>query len=156
MNHHYMVFKRVTTANEAEILRVIRNQCRTFMTRNTDEISAEQQQEWFKTAFKKYELYVAYVIEHGVCIVYAGYGLIHLNEGEYLLSGGLLPEYRDKGLGSQLFKFLVDNCNKQLPVRLEVLKTNIRALKTYEKLNFVTTGENDKVYFMEYKYDSCI
>lgn len=151
-----LVFKRVTTPSEAEILRVIRNQCRTFMTRNTEEISAEQQQEWFKTAYKKYELYIAYAIEHGSIVVDAGYGLIHLNEGEYLLSGGLVPDYRDKGLGSTLFKFLVDNCNKQVPIRLEVLKTNTRAFKTYEKLNFKITGENDSVFFMEYQYDSVI
>lgn len=151
-----LVFKRVTTPSEAEILRVIRNQCRTFMTRNTEEISAEQQQEWFKTAYKKYELYIAYAIEHGSIVVDAGYGLIHLNEGEYLLSGGLVPDYRDKGLGSTLFKFLVDNCNKQVPIRLEVLKTNTRAFKTYEKLNFKVTGENDSVFFMEYQYDSVI
>lgn len=151
-----LVFKRVTTPTEAEMLRVIRNQCRLFMTRTTDEITYEQQQAWFKTAYKKYELYIAYAIEHGVCIVDAGYGLIHLNDGEYLLSGGLVPSYRDKGLGCTLFKFLVDNCNKQQPIRLEVLKTNVRAFKTYEKLNFVITGENELVYFMEYKYDSCI
>lgn len=151
-----IVFKRVTTANEAEMLRVIRNQCKDFMTRNTSTITAEEQQEWFKTAFKKYELYIAYAIEHGVCIVDAGYGVIHLNENEYMLSGGLVPEYRDKGLGLSLFKFLIDNCNKQVPIRLEVLKDNFRALKTYEKLNFTTTNETDKIYLMEYKYDSCI
>lgn len=152
----HLVFKRVTTNTEAEILRVIRNECRTFMTRSTEEITAQQQQEWFKTAYKKYELYIAYAIEHGVCIVDAGYGLIHLNQNEYLLSGGLLPSYRDKGLGSVLFKFLVDNCNKQLPIRLEVLKSNIRAFKTYEKLNFHIVHENDTLYTMEYKYDSVI
>lgn len=156
MTQPHLVFKRVTTANEAEMLRVIRNQCKDFMTRSTDEITPEQQQEWFKTAYKKYELYIAYAIEHGVCIVDAGYGLIHLNDGEYLLSGGLVPSYRDKGLGSVLFKFLVDNCNKQQPIRLEVLKTNLRAFKTYEKLNFTVIGENEKVYFMEYRYDSVI
>lgn len=156
MTQPVLVFKRVTTPSEAEILRLIRNKCREFMTRATDEISYEQQQEWFKTAFKKYELYIAYAIEHGACVVDAGYGLIHLNEGEYLLTGGLVPEYRDKGLGSILFKFLVDNCNKHQPIRLEVLKTNTRAFKTYEKLNFVVTGENDRVYFMEYRYDSVI
>lgn len=156
MSQPHLVFKRVTTTNEAEMLRVIRNQCRSFMTRSTEEISAEQQQVWFKTAYKKYELYIAYAIEHGVCIVDAGYGLIHLNDKEYLLTGGLVPSYRDRGLGAVLFKFLVDNCNKQLPIRLEVLKTNLRALKTYEKLSFVITGETDKVYFMEYRYDSVI
>ena len=151
-----IVFKRVTTPTEAEMLRVIRNQCKDFMTRSTTEITFEQQQEWFKTAYKKYELYLVYAVEYGACIVDAGYGLIHLNEGEYLLTGGLVPSYRDKGLGSNLFKFLIDNCNKQLPIRLEVLKTNVRALKTYEKLNFTTVNENERVYFMEYKYDSVI
>jgi len=151
-----LVFKRVTTTAEAEILRNIRNKCRSFMTRNTDEISAEQQQEWFKTAYKRYELYIAYAIEHGSVVVDAGYGLIHLNENEYLLSGGLMPDYRDRGLGLNLFKFLIDNCNKQLPIRLEVLKSNTRAFKTYERLNFTVIGENEHLYFMEYRYDSVI
>lgn len=152
----HLVFKRVTTSNEAEMLRVIRNQCKDYMTRNTSEITPEEQQEWFKTAYKKYELYIAYAVEYGACIVDAGYGLIHLNEKEYMLTGGLVPEYRDKGLGTNLFKFLIDNCNKQIPIRLEVLKDNLRALKTYERLNFITIGETDKIFTMEYKYDSCI
>ena len=151
-----LVFKRVTTSNEAEILRVIRNECKDYMTRANSEITAEQQQEWFKTAFSKYEAFIVSAIEDGVCIVNAGYGLIHLNDGEYLLSGGMVAAYRDKGLGSTLFKFLVDNCHKQLPIRLEVLKNNVRALKTYEKLHFVVTGETERIYLMEYKYDSCI
>ncbi len=152
----HLVFKRVTTSNEAEMLRVIRNQCKDYMTRNTSEITPEEQQEWFKTAYKKYELYIAYAVEYGACIIDAGYGLIHLNEKEYMLTGGLVPEYRDKGLGTNLFKFLIDNCNKQIPIRLEVLKDNLRALKTYERLNFITIGETDKIFTMEYKYDSCI
>ena len=151
-----LVFKRVTTASEAESLRVIRNKCRDYMTRSTEEITEQQQQEWFRTAYKKYELYIAYAVEHGAVIIDAGYGLIHLNDNEYLLSGGLVPEYRDRGLGSNLFKFLVDNCNKQLPIRLEVLKSNTRAFKTYERLNFLTIGETDRIYIMEYRYDSVI
>ncbi len=151
-----LVFKRVTTPAEAEILRTIRNDCKDFMTRSTDHITPEQQAEWFKTAFKKYELYIAYYIEHGVIAVNAGFGVIHLEDEQYLLTGGLTPDYRDKGLGAPLFKFLVDNCNKQLPIRLEVLKTNTRAFKTYEKLGFVVTDENEKIYTMEYQYDSVI
>ena len=151
-----IVFKRVTTPAEAEILRTIRNKCREYMTRSTDFITPEQQEEWFKTAFRKYDLYIAYAIEHGVCIVDAGFGVVHKNEDEFLLTGGLVPEYRDKGMGKLVFKFLVDQCHKSLPIRLEVLKTNTRAYKTYEGLNFSVTGENDNLYFMEYKYDSVI
>jgi ribosomal protein S18 acetylase RimI-like enzyme len=151
-----IVFKRVTTPAEAEILRTIRNKCREYMTRSTDYITPEQQEEWFKTAFRKYDLYIAYAIEHGVCIVDAGFGVVHKNEDEFLLTGGLVPEYRDKGLGKVIFKFLVDQCHKSLPIRLEVLKTNTRAYKTYEGLNFRVTGENEKLIFMEYQYDSVI
>ena len=151
-----IVFKRVTTPAEAEILRTIRNKCREYMTRSTDYITSEQQEEWFKTAFRKYDLYIAYAIEHGVCIVDAGFGVVHKNEDEFLLTGGLVPEYRDKGMGKLVFKFLVDQCHKSLPIRLEVLKTNTRAYKTYEGLNFSVTGENDNLYFMEYQYDSVI
>ena len=151
-----IVFKRVTTPAEAEILRTIRNKCREYMTRSTDYITPEQQEVWFKTAFRKYDLYIAYAIEHGVCIVDAGFGVVHKNEDEFLLTGGLVPEYRDKGLGKVIFKFLVDQCHKSLPIRLEVLKTNTRAYKTYEGLNFKVTDENDNLYFMEYQYDSVI
>ena len=151
-----IVFKRVTTPAEAEILRTIRNKCREYMTRSTDFITPEQQEEWFKTAFRKYDLYIAYAIEHGVCIVDACFGVVHKNEDEFLLTGGLVPEYRDKGLGKVIFKFLVDQCHKSLPIRLEVLKTNTRAYKTYEGLNFKVTGQNDNLYFMEYQYDSVI
>ena len=151
-----IVFKRVTTPAEAEILRTIRNKCREYMTRSTDYITPEQQEEWFKTAFRKYDLYIAYAIEHGVCIVDAGFGVVHKNEDEFLLTGGLVPEYRDKGMGKLVFKFLVDQCHKSLPIRLEVLKTNTRAYKTYEGLNFKVTGENEKLIFMEYQYDSVI
>jgi len=152
-----LVFKRVTTPAEAEILRTIRNDCKDYMTRSTDYITPVQQEEWFKTAYKKYELYIAYAIEHGAIAVNAGFGVIHLEPDQYLLTGGLTQDYRDKGLGTPLFKFLIDNCNKQLPIRLEVLKDNTRAYKTYEKLGFVPTGEvNDRVIFMEYKYDSVI
>lgn len=151
-----LVFKKVQTPEEAETLRRIRNTCRTYMTRSTEEITPDQQQVWFKTAHEKYDLYIAYDIQYGVVIIEAGYGLIHKNEGASLLTGGLLPDYRDKGLGSVLFKFLIDSCPKTKPIRLEVLKSNTRAFKTYEKLNFTITGENDKVYFMDYQYDSCI
>ena len=151
-----IVFKRVTTPAEAEILRTIRNKCREYMTRSTDYITPEQQEVWFKTAFRKYDLYIAYAIEHGVCIVDAGFGVVHKNEDEFLLTGGLVPEYRDKGLGKIIFKFLVDQCHKSLPIRLEVLRTNTRAYKTYEGLNFKVTGENEKLIFMEYQYDSVI
>ena len=41
-----VVLKRVKTAEEAESLRIIRNHCKDFMTRDTSYISENQQQKW--------------------------------------------------------------------------------------------------------------
>lgn len=156
-NNTSLFYKKVDTFEEAELLRLIRNQCREYMTRNTDVITQEQQQQWFKTAYDKYDIYLVYAIEYGACITYAGYGVIHKNMTESLITGGLLPDYRNRGLGSDLFKYLTDTALKRkVPVRLEVLKTNQRALKVYEKLGYTVYAETDKIYSMEYKYDSVI
>lgn len=152
-----LFFKKVSTDEESELLRQIRNQCREYMTRNTSVITQEQQREWFKTAHDKYDLFLVYAIEHGASVTFAGYGVIHKNMTESLVTGGLLPDYRNRGLGSDLFKFLTDeSLKRKLPVRLEVLKTNQRAFKVYEKLSYTVTGETDKIYQMEYRYDSVI
>ena len=67
-----LVFKKVITSAEAEILRNIRNECKDFMTRSTSFITEEQQQAWFKTAHERYDLYIAYSVEHGAVVVDAG------------------------------------------------------------------------------------
>ena len=43
-----LIMISVNSENDVENLRKIRNECRNFMTRNTSEISYEQQQNWFK------------------------------------------------------------------------------------------------------------
>lgn len=158
MNEHTTLFyKKVETEEEAELLRTIRNQCREYMTRNTDVITAEQQKAWFKTAHDRYDLFIVYAMEYGAAVVFAGYGVIHKNIDESLVTGGFLPDYRNRGLGQDLFKFLTENSVKRkVPVRLEVLKTNVRAFKVYEKLGYVVYGKTDSIYKMEYRYDSVI
>jgi ribosomal protein S18 acetylase RimI-like enzyme len=149
-------FKRVTSDGDAEILRNLRNQCKEFMTRHTDYITPEQQKEWFKTAHENYELYIVYTSEFGSIIYDIGFGVIHKNKDCFMLTGGLVPQNRGQGIGRKIFKFLMDQCHKSLPIKLELLKTNKAAFKTYEKLGFKLCGETDKLFFMEYVHDSVI
>jgi ribosomal protein S18 acetylase RimI-like enzyme len=151
-----IVFKKVEAEAEAEILRLHRNECREFMTRNTAYITEDQQKEWFANAHKKFDLYLVYEVSHGAVIIDVGYGVIHKNERESLLTAGLLPNYRGQGIGQNVFQFLINQCDRKKPVKLEVLKSNTRAFIVYIKLGFTVVGENDKMYFMEYKYDSPI
>ena len=151
-----ILFKKVETGTDAEILRQHRNTCKDFMTRSTEYITAEQQQEWFSTAKTKYELYLAYDLQYVAIICDVGYGLIHKHVDQSLVTGGLLPMYRGQGIGQELFQFLINACPKTKPIRLVLLKTNSRAFIVYIKLGFKIIGEDDKLQYMEYEYDSSI
>jgi len=56
----------------------------------------------------------------------------------------ILPEHQGKGIGSGCMTLVMDRARRlELPVRLQVLKVNPRALAFYERLGFVRTGETD-------------
>jgi ribosomal protein S18 acetylase RimI-like enzyme len=145
-----IVFKRVETESDAEILRVIRNSCKDFMTRDCSYISPEQQQRWFKNLPNTMDLFLLYNIQHGVIVDPIGYGLIRKEPTEYLISGGLLPDARGKGFGSILFEMLLENVGSDLPIKLEVLKSNIKAFVIYNKLGFIVTHDDGNIIMMEY------
>lgn len=49
----------------------------------------------------------------------------------------VLEEYRSKGLGRELFKYIEENCDKKLRrIRLEVELENGRAISLYKKMGF--------------------
>ena len=152
-----LVLKAVETAPEVEYLRQIRNQCRDFMTRNTNYISVEDQIKWFSGLDGTIDLYLVYDIQHGVIVTPVGYGLLRHENGVVTISGGLIESERGKGYGSWLFNCLV-NLAKQydIPIRLEVLKSNLKAFGIYSKLGFRVIDDNGRVITMEYHYDSVI
>jgi GNAT superfamily N-acetyltransferase len=135
--------KEVKTLKDLEILRKIRNSCRLFMTNNQNEITKEQQIEWFINKDSKTIPYVFLVDSLPV-----GYGLIAYKDlGRPWLSGGLLENYRGKGYGKILFQSLVGNCKskKDPNVYLDVFKDNIPAIETYQKIGFdITESKKDR------------
>lgn len=129
----------VVTAEQAEVMRVIRNQCRLYMTRNTNSIGPDEQLSWWLTIDKRANrLFLFKVIDQPVAGVVSeaevGYGLCRLIGGKWWLSGGLRNEWQGKGLGKQLFGFLAEQAG--LPVWLEALEHNTRAVNTYTGLGF--------------------
>jgi ribosomal protein S18 acetylase RimI-like enzyme len=143
----------IKNLNEVEILRQIRNECRLFMTRYTGEITEEQQLDWYNLLDKNVtKLFLFYENYHGVASPGpVGYGVIKIENDSALLTGGLSSKQRNKGLGMVLFDMLVNESKKfNLPIRLEVLKTNERAKTIYDRLGFVVTGETETVYEMIY------
>jgi hypothetical protein len=148
----------VKSEEDIECLRRIRNSCRLFMTRNTSEISYDEQQNWYKNVDKKInKVFLLYKVHHGVIMDPIGYGYVRVENGVVLLTGGLIETERGKGYGTTLFTYLLQNSKEfNLPIELEVLKTNMSAFSVYNKIGFRVTGDNGKIIKMEYHYDSVI
>lgn len=153
-----IVLKEVSDIKEIEILRNLRNECKDFMTRFTDEITSEQQVKWYNSIDKtKHKIYLLYNITHGVICDCIGYGYIRVEDNFVLLTGGLTKTQRGKGFGSTLFQYLVENSKQfNIPIKLEVLKKNIIAFSVYNKIGFRVVKDDGKVITMEYHYDSVI
>jgi len=142
----------VNTPDKAESLRLIRNECREFMTNNTDEISVDQQQDWYESLDRS--RMIPYLFVEGVfgaCFLPLGYGILRSKDGVTLLTGGLKEAYRNKGLGVELFLCLIKEARKifNQPIHLEVRVDNPRAQKLYENLGFKPLYYTDHIMYME-------
>lgn len=76
-----------------------------------------------------------------------------VRSGDEIYIGGIqiLPEFQALGIGSGVFKDLIveaNNANKV--IRLEVHKVNLKAIKFYEKLEFVVDSQTEKQLIMRY------
>lgn len=69
----------------------------------------------------------------------------------------LLPEYRGKGIGSDILRYLQKVCIAQdRKIRIGCFKENHRAKSLYQKLEFMQTKETDTHYILEYPNYSII
>ena len=63
----------------------------------------------------------------------------------------LLPEYRGKGIGSDILRHLQKVCIAQdRKIRIGCFKLNYRAKHLYQNLGFIQTEETDTHYILEY------
>lgn len=126
-------------------MRLVRNTCSSFMTRDQSEISIWRQLRWWYTLPCSTR---PYVVEDDGDII--GYGLLVVDHPHGLLTGGLLPEVRGCGLGTDLFRYLAEEAEALgLVPWLEVRESNAAGRRVYEKLGFVEVGRMHGVIEME-------
>lgn len=77
----------------------------------------------------------------------------YLDDETPSLSISLLPTYRQKGIGTELFKALLENLKTEgyKRVSLSVQKANY-ASKWYLQLGFQVVTENETDYIMDYQF----
>ena len=140
--------------DEMEVVRVIRNECKDYMTRDNSYITEEKQATFFdyyskKLALGEMQVYLfAKYTGQGQSLLKnmnLGYGTIRQADGVAWIAGGLLAEHRGKGLGRELFELLLEKARQgKKPILLEVLGSNYKAYNLYKKLGFKTAYEYPK------------
>jgi ribosomal protein S18 acetylase RimI-like enzyme len=67
-----------------------------------------------------------------------------------LVDISLLPEHRNRGIGTALLGELIEESRKaRVTVRLQVLRTNEGAIRLYRRLGFAIVSEDEVRYHME-------
>jgi len=69
-----------------------------------------------------------------------------------LVDISLLPEHRNRGIGTALLGELIEESRKsQATVRLQVLRNNAGAIRLYQRLDFATVSEDEMRHHMEWR-----
>jgi len=62
----------------------------------------------------------------------------------------IVPEYQSRGIGTACIMRIIEGAAvSKLPIRLQVLKVNSRAVAFYQRMGFRSTGESDAHVLME-------
>ena len=85
---------------------------------------------------------------------YCAYGHLDLEEGTLWLGICVSELHLGMGFGRKMMDLLLKEGKEVSPViKLSVNKDNKPAINLYNSLGFIITDDNDKSYFMEFKYD---
>jgi len=157
-NHTTVMFHEVEDINEAQTMRRIRNECREYMTKNSDLISKEDQVIWFNGLDRdNIKMYIMFESYFGVVFSPIGFGYCRHVDDETYLTGGLIADSRGKGYGRILFQHLLDKAKTfNTKITLEVLQTNAVAQKLYTSIGFVPYYSDDRIIKMEFKNDPAV
>ena len=133
-----MLFREATTEWEAEVIRVIRNTGRQWMTRDTREITYDQQRVWWQARnAETCRIWLGRVAETDVA-----YGLLRLAEGRWWASLAVLPRYQGNGYGTEIYRYLA--AATEHDVYAEILADNTPSIKACLNAGFTIAYAMDK------------
>jgi GNAT superfamily N-acetyltransferase len=131
-----MIAERITTIDQAQAMREIRNLCREGYVRFNEIISMEQQQEWWMknrdTAHGFLFLSEDKVFGFGVLVLYP--------DGKYWATDGVRPEFRGMGYGREILSYLA---RIKPEVWSDCRKDNIPAVRQHHPIVWTRYGEDE-------------
>ncbi len=109
------------------------------------------QDDFFKQEFDSNLIQIIQVSQNNV-----GYLILHENkESVYVVELLILPEFQNRGLGTQILKDIIAQTEQlNLNLKIGVFKVNTRAKDLYLDLGFVLRDQTDTHYLMEFCTDT--
>lgn len=125
----------IHSAEDLEMLRRIRNDCREHMTGSSRFVDVPEQGEWLSGLDTRVNWPV--LVHHPDIALPVGYGLVSAEGDRRWLTGGLLLEFRGRGWGRPLFDLLVSLARGTGGEPwLRVRMGNVRARSLYTRMGF--------------------
>lgn len=136
---------RKATFDDWKILLVWRNEQTTIANSLNNEIISENtHQNWLLAVLKdeNRQLYLVEIEGNPIGTVRADY---QSKQNSYNLSWTLAPEYRGKGLASQMVKLLTETLNGRITAQIK--KTNLSSIKIAESVGMSLKKEEDSILY---------
>lgn len=130
--------KLVETISDAQIVRMIRNSVKEYMTNHSSHITAENQVLWFQRHIKTNNKLYLY-IDHNYAPV--GYGYLKYDDRVWATLG-LFEEFFNQGFGTEIYKHLIEEGRD---VWIEIFSNNSPSLIAALKNGFNIESMNDKI-----------
>lgn len=150
-----MTFNSVETFSDALTVRRIRNECRTYLTNYTDQISIPRQIYWYFTYYKRaaradtYRIFITRDSKNQP----VGYGALHHLGQELFVTECVAKKYRGQGYGQAILKKLIDIAERRkLPLIAEIRSTNKISIALHEKYGFILNATKQKSGYKLYVY----
>lgn len=147
--------KPVVGGVDAEMLRVLRNQCREWMTGNTDVIEYEDQQRWFAGIRPRDWRIFLYLDTPWPNVTdtfdAVAYGLLRLEGERWWLSFGVTEGRRGQGIGRQVAQHLL-RCDVASEVWADVSYDNEASMRALMAAGFVREEDEPTAGIIRFKW----
>lgn len=135
-----MIVQQVTTVEDAQIVREIRNSVRQYMTRDTREITETAQAEWFNRQTGLLYLYYAELLDGTTTPI--GFGYLRDIEDVSWGTLALFPVWQNMGYGTQIYRHLISLTNR---LYIEIMADNISSMRAAINAGFNIEYVGDRV-----------
>lgn len=148
MLHKYMLGSVQNDANYdalcVQVVRMIRNQLKDFMTNHRTLITPDQQDAWY-TGYVSTgtDQLCLYLDEYSAPI---GYTYVSVKDNIFYGTLAVLPEFHNNGFGTEMYTNMIAYANSyRVPLHIEIFADNTPSLIAAFKSGFKIVSANDKL-----------